>query len=63
MKKPPSSPEFARFTAALGDIVKVSPEEMARRIADHEEKGKRLPKGASLGSAASSKIRSSFGGS
>jgi hypothetical protein len=62
MKRPPATPEFARFTAAVGDILKVSKNEMQGRIEAQKQNGKRLPKGASLGSAASSKIRSSFGG-
>jgi hypothetical protein len=60
MKTPPDTPEFARFTAAVNDILKVSKAEMATRIETQKESGKRLSKGASLGSAASSKVRSSF---
>jgi hypothetical protein len=63
MKPPPKTPEFARFTAAVQDILNVSKPEMERRIEAHKESGKRLSKGASLSSAASSKIRSSVGNS
>jgi len=63
MKKPPSTPEFARFTSAVQDILKVSKGEMQTRMEAQKESGKRLSKGASLGSAASSKIRSSIGNS
>jgi hypothetical protein len=61
MKTPPATPEFARFTAAVRDVLKVSKSEMETRIEAHKRTGKRLSKGASLGSAASSKVRSSFG--
>lgn len=40
MKTPPDSPEFARFTGAMRDILKVSKIEMNRRI----EAEKRKPK-------------------
>jgi hypothetical protein len=63
MKMPPKTPEFTRFTAAMRDILKVSKGEMQTRIEAQKESGKRLSKGASLGSAASSKIRSSLGNS
>ena len=64
MKKPPDTPEFAHFTKAVRDILKVSKGEMQTRIESHKESGKRLSKGSSsLGSAASSKIRSSVGNS
>jgi hypothetical protein len=64
MKKPPNTPEFSRFTAAVQDLLKVSKSEMQTRIDAQKESGKRLSKGASsLGSAASSKIRSSVGNS
>jgi len=63
MKPPPDTPEFARFTAAMRDIMKVSKGELQKRIEAQKESGKRLSKGASLGSAASSKVRSSFGNS
>jgi hypothetical protein len=63
MKTPPGTPEFAKFTTAVQDILKVSKSEMKTRIEAHKESGKRLSKGASLGSASSSKIRSSFGNS
>jgi hypothetical protein len=60
MKTPPATPEFDTFTAALRGILKVSPEDMKTRIADHKETGKRLSKGsASLDSAASAALRSS----
>jgi hypothetical protein len=61
MKTPPKTPEFTRFTAAMRDILNVSKDEMRIRIEAQKESGKRLSKGASLGSAASSKVRSSFG--
>jgi hypothetical protein len=64
MKRPPNTPEFARFSAALGDILKVSPTEMHTRIETQKQSGKRLAKGsASLGAAASSKIRAALGDS
>jgi hypothetical protein len=64
MKTPPDTPEFARFTNAVRDILKVSKGEMRTLIDAQKESGKRLSKGSSsLGSAASSKVRSSFGNS
>jgi hypothetical protein len=63
MKPPPQTPEFSRFTSAVRDILKVSKGEMQARIETQKESGKRLSKGASLDSAASSKIRSSVGNS
>ncbi len=61
MKTPPATPEFAKFTAAVQDILKVSKGEMRTRMEAQKESGKRLSKGsASLGSAASAKIRSSI---
>jgi hypothetical protein len=60
VKKPPDTPEFTRFATAVRDVLKVSKSEMQTRIEAHKESGKRLSKGASLGSAASSKVRSSF---
>jgi hypothetical protein len=64
MKTPPKTPEFTRFTAAMRDILKVSKDEMETRIESQKEGGKRLSKGSSsLGSAASSIIRSSIGNS
>jgi hypothetical protein len=61
MKAPPTTVEFAKFTNVVRDILKVSKGEMQTRIEAHKESGKRLSKGsASLGSAASSKIRSSI---
>jgi len=63
MKTPPNTPEFSRFTTAVRDILKVSKGEMQTRIEAQKESGKRLSKGASLDSAASSKIRSSRIGS
>jgi hypothetical protein len=63
MKTPPATPEFANFTNAMRDILKVSKDEMQTRIEAHKESGKRLSKGsASLGSAASAKLRSSVSG-
>jgi len=41
MKRPPSDPEFARFTEAMRQIMKVSKTEINRRI---EEKKKRKAK-------------------
>ena len=62
MKTPPATSEFARFTDAVKDILKVSKTEMATRMEAHKESGKRLSKGSSsLAPAASSKVRSSFG--
>ena len=58
MKTPPATPEFAKFTTAMRDILKVSSSEMKTRMEVHKESGKRLSKGASLDSAASSKLRS-----
>jgi hypothetical protein len=63
MKPPPDTSEFAKFTTAMRDILKVSKGEMQTRIEAQKESGKRLSKGASLDSAASSKVRSSFGNS
>jgi len=40
MKPPPDNPEFRRFTAAMREMMKVSKEEMNRRI----EAAKRKPK-------------------
>jgi hypothetical protein len=60
MKTPPATPDFARFTEAVREVLKVSKSEMRSRIETHKEIGKRLSKGASLGSAASAKIRSSL---
>jgi hypothetical protein len=61
MKTPPATPEFAKFTTAVQDILKVSKGEMQTRIEAHKESGKRLSKGsASLGSAASATLRSSI---
>ena len=61
MKRPPTNPEFFRFTAAVKDILKVSKDEMKARIEAHKEAGKRLPKGSSsLAPAAASKLRSSI---
>jgi hypothetical protein len=62
MKTPPDTQEFSRFTTAMRDILKVSKGEMEKRMERQRESGKRLSKGSSsLGSAASSKIRSSLG--
>jgi hypothetical protein len=60
MKTPPDTPEFAKFTNALQDILKVSKDEIRTRIESHKESGKRLSKGASLGSVASASLHSSF---
>jgi hypothetical protein len=61
MRKPPNTPEFARFTAALRDVLKVSPEEMQEKQAALKESGKRLSKGASsLDPAVSATIRAAF---
>ena len=59
MKKPPGTVEFAKFTAALSDILKVSKGEMQKRIETQKETGKRFSKGASLDPAVSSKLRGS----
>lgn len=62
MKTPPSSPEFERFTAAVSQIVRVSPSEMQTQTAVKKQSGKRLSKGASsLSPAASEAIRSAIG--
>jgi hypothetical protein len=59
MKTPPDTPEFVRSTSAMQDILKVSKGEMQTRMEAHKESGKRLSIGsASLGSAASAKLRS-----
>jgi hypothetical protein len=61
MKKPPESPEFDRFTAALNAVLKVSPTELDKRETAQKERGKRLSKGsACLSPAASELLRSSF---
>ena len=57
MKKPPDTPEFARFTAAMRHIMGVSKVELQRRI-DAEKakkKGKRLKSSASPVPVSSSK--------
>jgi hypothetical protein len=59
MKTAPKSLEFARFTSAVSDILKVSKGEMQTRIEAHRESGKRLSKGASLAPAVASELRSS----
>jgi len=41
MKTPPDSPEFAKFSQAMRDILGVSKEEMQRRIeAEKQERGR-----------------------
>ena len=61
MKTPPSNPEFARFTIATRDILKVSPEQMKERDSDQKDSGKRLSKGsACLSPAASELLPASF---
>lgn len=61
MKKPPETPEFARFTSALQDILKVSKVDIERRLETQKDEGKRLSKGSScLSPAASAKLRASF---
>jgi hypothetical protein len=40
MKPPPDTPEFARFTAAMREIMKVSKAEMNKRIAEEKRKPK-----------------------
>jgi hypothetical protein len=56
MKPPPDNPEFARFTSAMRDILKVSKIELNRRI-EATKKGKRSKVSASPGSAVSSTVR------
>ncbi len=59
MKTPPATPEFARFTSAVADILKVSPREMKIRMEAQKESGKRLSKGsASLSPRVAAKLRS-----
>jgi len=59
MKTPPATPEFAHFTSAMRDILKVSPDEMKRRIEAHKKSGKRLSKGSSsLSPRVAAKLRS-----
>lgn len=53
MKRPPSDPEFVRFTEAMRQIMKVPKTEINRRIAANK-KGKAKPS-ASPASAASAK--------
>jgi hypothetical protein len=61
MKTPPATPEFARFTTAVRDILKVSKPELQARMQAQKEIGKRLSKGSSsLSPAASAKLRSSM---
>ena len=63
MKTPPDTQEFARFTSAVSDILKVSKSEMQTRIEAHRESGKRLSKGSSsLAPAVAAKLRSSVSG-
>lgn len=45
MKKPPSTPEFAKFTQAMKAMMRVSKTEMQRRI--EEDKAKRSESPAS----------------
>ena len=60
MKTPPATPEFARFTSAVRDILTVSKSEMQTRIEAHKQSGKRLSKGSSsLSPRAVAKLRSS----
>ena len=54
MKRPPSNPEFARFTAAMRGIMKVSKTELNQRIAA-EKKGKPIKTSPSPAPAASSR--------
>jgi len=59
MKTPPATPEFARFTQAVTDILKVSKSDMEGRMEAHKASGKRLSKGtSSLSPRAASKLRS-----
>jgi hypothetical protein len=46
MKKPPDNPEFARFTAAMHKIMKVSKVELQKRM-EAEKRGKRSKVSAS----------------
>lgn len=63
MKTPPATPEFARFTSAVSDILKVSKSEMQTRIEAHKESGKRLSKGSSsLAPGVRAKLRSAVSG-
>jgi hypothetical protein len=55
MKTPPATPEFAKFTTAMRDILKVSKTEIQSRIAAQKESGKRLSKPSSRVSVSSSK--------
>ena len=45
MKRPPETPEFARFATAVSDILKVSKAELQGRIEVQKKNGKRLSKG------------------
>jgi|HubBroStandDraft_6_1064221.scaffolds.fasta_scaffold567143_1 hypothetical protein len=58
MKTPPDTPEFAKFTEAVRDIMKVSKSEMQARIEAQKQSGERLSRGASLDPAVSAKLRS-----
>ena len=58
MKTPPDTPEFANFTSAMRDIMKVSKSELQARIEAQKESGKQLSRGASLDPAVSAKLRS-----
>jgi len=61
MKTPPATPEFARFTDAVRDILKVSKPEMQSRIDAHKQTGRRLSKGSSsLSPRVAAKLRSSI---
>jgi len=44
MKPPPDTPEFAKFTEALKQVLSVSKTEMQERIEAQKKSGKRLPK-------------------
>jgi len=58
MKTPPDTPEFARFTTALKELLKVSKGELQERIEAHKRSGKRLSKpSASRDSVASRRKR------
>lgn len=58
MKPPPDTPEFAKFTAGLKQILKVSKTELQARIEAQKRSGKRLTRAsASRDSAALPDVR------
>lgn len=55
MKTPPDSPEFAKFSQAMRDILGVSKEEMQRRMDEEKQERGREAKTSSSGRASGDK--------